>query len=330
MSKIWQEIEIKTEDGSLVKAIAPIIISASRSTDIPAFYSKWFFERLEKGYVKWVNPFNRRNIQYVSFEKVRVIVFWSKNPLPITKYLKILDEKGINYYFQFTLNDYEDERFEQGIPSLKERIKTFQTLSNLIGKEKVIWRFDPLILTEKINIDNLLERISKIANHLILYTDKLVYSYVDIAIYKNVLKNILKNIIKEDESIFNSKNILKSEFNIEQKIEFAEKIQKLSKDWRKINPNFKILTCSEDIELEKYDISHNKCIDDDLIIKLFNSDEMLMEFLSGLKLSNKLKDKGQRKDCKCIVSKDIGKYNTCLYNCIYCYANNSKKKSFLI
>ncbi|NMC67333.1 MAG: DUF1848 domain-containing protein [Spirochaetales bacterium] len=327
MPKIWENTEIIDENGKKFEAIAPLIISASRATDIPAFYSKWFFDRLFKGYTKWINPFNKKNVQYISFEKVRIIVFWSKNPKPIIPYLKILDEKGINYYFQYTLNDYEDEKFEIGLPSLKERIKTFQALSKLIGKEKVIWRFDPLILTDSLNVENLLIKVSKIAQDLLLYTNKLVFSFVDIAIYKKVINNM----IEKAPQIFNKDNILKSEFSYEQKIQFAKGIQNLQKDWKKINPNFTIATCAEDIDLKEYGIFHNKCIDDLLMVKLFNNNEYLMDFL-GYELPEKLpyiskkelKDKGQRKNCNCIVSKDIGAYNTCLYKCIYCYANSKK------
>ena len=99
---------IVVASGDSVDAMAPVIVSASRSTDIPAFYSKWFFERLKKGYCVWFNPFNQKP-SYVSFKNCRVIVFWTKNPKPILPYLHELDERGIHYYFQVTLNDYVKE-----------------------------------------------------------------------------------------------------------------------------------------------------------------------------------------------------------------------------
>ena len=102
---------ITTDDGRQVEATAPVIISASRSTDIPAFYAKWFFNRLAKGYCVWYNPFNQQPM-YVSFKNCKVIVFWTKNPAPIIPYLPELDKRGIHYYFQVTLNDYEQEGFE--------------------------------------------------------------------------------------------------------------------------------------------------------------------------------------------------------------------------
>ena len=115
----WDKIKIKRDNGECVDAQAPIIVSASRSTDIPAFYADWFFNRLEKGYSSWTNPFNGVD-SYISYEKTRLIVFWSKNPRPLLNYLHILKEKDINCYIQFTMNDYEDEQLEKGIKILGE------------------------------------------------------------------------------------------------------------------------------------------------------------------------------------------------------------------
>jgi len=329
MSKIWEKSEIVNENNDKVEAISPIIISASRATDIPAFYSKWFFDSLKKGYIKWKNPFNSKMVQYVCLEKVRLVVFWSKNPKPIIPYLHILDEKGINYYFQYTVNDYEEENFEPDLPPLNERVKTFQILSKIIGKEKVIWRFDPLILTKNLNVENLLAKISNIAENLLLFTNKLVFSFVDIAVYKKVINKMIKMV----PQVFNKENILMSEFTDQQKIQFAKGIYNLLKSWKEVNPEFSISTCAEDIDLKDCGITHNKCIDDSLMVNLFAYDEYLMKFLGYEKNSNNpyiskknLKDKGQRKNCLCIASKDIGTYNTCKYSCIYCYANSKNYK----
>lgn len=316
----WSKIDIKNEKGEIVKAQAPIIISASRSTDIPAFYSDWFVTRLKQGYVKWRNPFNGVPL-YVSFKKARLVVFWSKNPKPIIKHLDYISEKLPNFYFQYTLNNYDDEKLEFGVPSVDSRIDTFIELSEKIGKEKVIWRFDPLILTDKINVDDLLRKIEYIGDKLHNYTDKLVFSFADIESYKKVKNNLVKS------------NVNYKEFDKVSMIEFAEGLQKLNSKWK-----LDIGTCAENISLEEYGISHNKCIDDDLIINLFSKDKELMNFI-GVKIhepdifdptiriekTKKLKDKGQRELCGCIFSKDIGEYNTCPHLCEYCYANTSKE-----
>lgn len=311
----WEKSKIITDKGNEVLAQTPIIISASRSTDIPAFYSDWFFERLKKGYVKWLNPFNRVPL-FVSFEKARLFVFWSKNPKPIFKHLKYLDDRELNYYFQFTLNDYDKENFEERVPSLESRIETFIKLSEIIGKEKVIWRFDPYILTKEIGVDELLKKTENIGNKLKNYTNKMVFSFADIGIYSKVKKNLERG------------NINFQEFDKKTMNELASGLNELNKKWK-----FKIGTCTEKIDLDEYGILHNKCIDDDLIIELFNKDKELMDFL-GVKIqtnlfkeikTKNLKDKGQRTACGCIMSKDIGQYNTCPFGCVYCYANDSKE-----
>lgn len=315
--KAWNKKHIINDKGETVEAILPFVISASRSTDIPAFYSRWLMNRLEKGYITWINPFNRKE-QYVSFEETKIIVFWTKNPKPIIPYLKELDKKGIKYYFQFTLNDYENEYLEPNVPKLDTRIETFIDLSNLIGKEKVIWRFDPLILSSRITIGNLISKIEKIGNRINQYTDKLVFSFADIESYKKVQSNLSKT----NESY--------REFKQAEIDEFSEKIVELNKLW-----NLSLSTCAENIDLEKYNIEHNRCIDDELIYKIGKDDPKILDWLgfsnSMLSLfgndysyNTKLKDKGQRKACGCIVSKDIGMYNTCNHLCTYCYANHSE------
>ena len=121
------KICIVNDEGEEVEAFAPVILSASRATDIPAFYAEWFFERLESGHCRWRNPFNGVE-SYVAFRDVRFIVFWSKNPSPLIPYLDRLKEKEIGCYIQYTLNDYVEEGLEPGGPSLSERIKTFKEL----------------------------------------------------------------------------------------------------------------------------------------------------------------------------------------------------------
>ena len=310
---------IKIANGNIKRAQTPIIISASRATDIPAFYSDWLIDRFKKGYVKWKNPFNGVPI-YISLEHVRLIVFWSKNPRPLIQHLDYFNDRNINYYFQYTLNDYEHDNLELNVPKLNIRIDTFKELSDKIGKSKIIWRFDPLIMTNKIGVDELLRKTELIGNQLKGYTDKMVFSYADIRVYKKVQYNLQNNNIKYVEF---DENTMK---------EYAAGLRNLNRNW-----GFEIGTCSEKIALEEFGIVHNKCIDDDLMIRLFQHDKILMDYL-GVRISpadifhseykieklKKNKDKGQREFCGCVTSKDIGEYNTCPHLCEYCYANASK------
>ena len=315
----WQKVSIKRDNGQLAEAQAPVIISASRSTDIPAFYADWFFNRLEKGYCAWTNPFN--GVQsYVSFENMRFVVFWSKNPKPLIPLLHKLDEHGIGYYIQYTLNDYENEKLERGVPLLTDRIDTFKRLVDQIGFGKVIWRFDPLIMTDKITIDDLLRKVEGIGEQLRGYTEKFVFSFADISSYRRVKANLETSLIKYVE------------FEESTMTEMAKGLSDLNKKW-----GFQLATCAEKLDLEAYGIEHNRCIDDRLMVKYFSHDLKLMEFL-GAKIipadifnpepqvvfAKNNKDKGQRMFCGCIMSKDIGQYNTCPHLCEYCYANSSK------
>ena len=179
------KITINTPNGS-VQGLAPLIISASRTTDIPAFHTAWLMHRLRAGYCAWVNPFNRNQRQYISFEKCKVIVFWSKNPAPLLPELDEITDRGIKFYFQFTVNDHVKEGIEPNVPPLERRIETFLRLSEKIGPEKVIWRYDPIFLTPELAADEILERIARLGNRLAPATQKLVFSFIDIEGYTEV------------------------------------------------------------------------------------------------------------------------------------------------
>ena len=328
------KVQVHIDRGIQIEAATPVIISASRSTDIPAFYSKWFFNRLKKGYCVWYNPFNQKKM-YVSFARCRVIVFWTKNPKPILPYLHELDERGIHYYFQVTLNDYEGEGFESNVLNVEERIKTFRELSERIGHERVIWRFDPLMITPTLTPRTLLSRIWKIGNRLKGYTDKLVFSFVDVKAYRKVQSNLVK-----ETGCFTKENVEQAEMNEAQRLEMMEGLVKLREAWASEGWDIKLATCAEEIDLEKYGIEHNRCIDGELMERVFGDDKELVYYLHTGKWPEpdlfgeipdipaerkNLKDKGQRKVCGCMVSKDIGMYDTCRHFCVYCYANTSKE-----
>lgn len=294
------------DSGAEVTAQAPLIISASRATDIPAFYADWFFRRLEKGYVRWRNPFSGQD-SYVSFGNTRFIVFWSKNPAPLLSHLPTLKERKIGCYIQYTLNDYEAEGLEPNVPTLTQQINTFRRLVDALGMGAVVWRFDPLILTDSINIDTLLRKIARIADALVGYTEKLVFSFADIESYKKVSRNLRQN------------GINYREWHEDSMREFASRLSRLNYDkW-----NFRLATCAERIDLSEYGIEHNRCIDPELISRLAPDDAVLQNFLY-----NAGADSGQRKACSCILSKDIGAYNTCPHGCLYCYANTSPASAF--
>lgn len=327
------KVLVTTDSGNKVEASAPVIISASRSTDIPAFFSTWFFNRLERGYCTWINPFNQQK-QYISFSKCKVIVFWTKNPKPIIPYINILDKLGIHYYFQVTLNDYDKEGLEPNLPPIETRIESFKKLSDIIGQDKIIWRFDPILICSAISPRSILTKVWHIGNQLKSSTRKLVFSFVDIKAYRKVQNNLIK-----ETSLFTKDSVEYGEGTDTQRQEIIEGLCKLREIWKNDGWDLTMATCAESLDLEKYGIEHNRCVDGELMERLFGEDKDLVYYLHTGKLPEpnifgdvseipethkNLKDKGQRKLCGCMISKDIGMYNTCRHFCAYCYANTSR------
>lgn len=298
--------------------LEPVIISASRRTDIPAFFGDWFLKNLNSGYFKWTNPFNHRQVRYISTKKTRVIAFWTKNPAPFIPLLDEIEKYKMNYYFLYTLNNYEKEQIEPFLPSLAERTRSFIELSKRLGKDRIIWRYDPLILSQSISIEILLEKIAAIADDIKDYTNHLIISFIDIRCYPSMMKAHQERIPS-----------LMREWEKSECIEFAEKLSQLNKKW-----GLQIETCREEIDLSQFGIGHSHCIDDRLLRKSFSHDRELMTYL-GRNFQNcltpfstvpPLKDPGQSELCFCTLSKDIGSYNTCRHGCLYCYAIRHSKK----
>ena len=252
-------------------------------------------------------------------------------------FLHILKEKHIKCYIQYSLNDYEKEKLER-VPPLEKRIETFKALVGELGFGSVVWRFDPMILTDDISVDDIIRKVQNIGDQLKGYTEKLVFSYADIKLYYKVKRNL------------EASKIPYHEWETEQMEELASKLSAMNKErgW-----NYQLATCGEKIDIEKYGISHNRCIDGDLITRLAWDDKVLMDFMkvkilplpaptlfddgkqdlpeTAIMLPNNQyflsahkKDPGQRELCGCMAAKDIGEYNTCPHLCEYCYANTSK------
>ena len=272
---------------------------------------------------------------YMSFAKTKVVVFWTKNPEPMLKYLPELDRLGIHYYFHVTLNDYVDEGFESNVGPVGHRVDIFKRLSDTIGKEKVIWRFDPLIVTPHLSARQLLSKVYHVGNQLKGYTNKLVFSFIDVKAYRKVKNNLIK-----ETPYYTRETVESAEPSGGYLVELVEGLAKLRDHWKGEGWNLALATCGESIDLDKYSIDHNRCIDGDLMERLFSDDKELVYYLHTGNLpepdlfgsipeipeeKKNLKDKGQRKVCGCMISKDIGMYNTCGHFCVYCYANTSKE-----
>ena len=268
-----------------------MIISASRRTDIPCYYNEWFMNRIHAGYLLTRNPMNHSQISRITLSPkiVDCIVFWTKDAKNIIPHLKELDQLGYKYYFQFTLNPY-DRSIEPNLRDKDDIIDTFIELSKLIGKERIIWRYDPIILNDICDIDYHKTQFERMCKKLYTYTEKVIISFVDM--YAKV-KTPLISPLREDEII-----------------ELSEYVGKTAKAY-----GLPVYACCESMDLSPYGILKSSCIDKDTI-----------ERVCDIKLDLK-QDKNQRNGCGCYQSIDIGAYDTCANGCIYCYANKNHKNS---
>jgi hypothetical protein len=265
-----------------------MIISASRRTDIPACYPGWLCQRIREGFVLTRNPMRYHLVSKINLspETVDGIVFWTKNPAPFIGRLHELNAYA--YYFQFTLTSYGKD-IEPNVPvKSSDVIPAFQQLSDKIGPERVIWRYDPILLNKKYTEGYHMEYFYEIAKRLNGYTSKCIISFVDR--YKNTDRNT------------HDLGILEIEDNTKRKL--AETFSQTAHSY-----GISLETCAEEIDLNEYGIGHAKCIDGNLLGSQRGS---------PLKVS---KDKNQRPHCGCDASVDIGAYNTCPNGCKYCYAN---------
>ena len=268
-----------------------MIISASRRTDIPAFYSQWFFNRLDQGFVLVRNPMNPQQVSKISLDPKLIdgIVFWTKNPRGMMPHLDRL--KKYPYYFLFTITSYGPE-LERYLPPKDELIDTFIRLSDRVGKERVIWRYDPILVTDEIDEEYHYRHFAAIAGKLRHYTERCITSFLDL--YKKCERNL------EDFNIV--------QLEPEAMIRLAGTLKEVANRY-----HIEMVTCAEEISLSTVGIGHGKCIDDELIYRI-----------SGARLEVG-KDKHQRKTCRCVESIDIGAYNTCPHICLYCYANSDAR-----
>ena len=281
-----------------------MIISASRRTDIPAFYSEWFMNRIREGYCTVPNPFNRSQVSKVSLkpDDVDVIVFWTRNPRPLFPHLAELDRRGYRYYFQYTVLD-NPRLIDPKSPPVETAIAAFRELAGVVGMDRVIWRYDPIVLSEATPVEFHVAAHAYIAKALAGFTSRNVISLVDI--YRKAQSRlallgkagiVVENIGPDDAATPLPALLLPLAMTAHA-------------------CGMEIVSCAEEHSMSQYGIMPGKCVDDDYIARTF-----------GLRLNAK-KDPAQRRACGCVVSKDIGMYDSCLFGCQYCYATSSFERA---
>lgn len=265
-----------------------MILSASKRTDIPALYHRWFLSRIEEGYLLVANPRDHIRARRVELspETIDAIVFWSKDPLPMHAGFSRLDGLGYRWYLQFTLNGY-DRSIEPGLPAVEERVKTLRTLADCYGRQRIVWRYDPIILTEELTVDYHIDRFNYLAARLSGSFSHCMISFLDL--YPQAIRRMTNHRLLPPT---------------------APRVQELASAFGTIarREGFRILSCAESIELGAYGIDHGACVDRSMI-----------EGLCGYRLATK-KDPNAREGCGCIRHLDIGTYESCIHRCSYCYA----------
>ena len=277
-----------------------MIVSVSRRTDIPAFYSKWFLNRIRRGWCLVPNPFNANQVSRVTLAAAEVdaFVFWSRNPRPLMRYLDELDDMGCRYYFLFTLIGYPD-RIDPGSPPLSLSIRTFQELSARVGSQRVIWRYDPIVLSGLSGTGFHESNFRLVAQELKGATDRCIISFVKP--YRKARARMEAAAPGSSEPV---------DFGSPAICGLLNSISQTARENR-----MEIFSCASEQDLSAFGINSSKCIDADLISKLF-----------AIEISPP-KDPCQRKECGCATSRDIGMYNTCLFGCSYCYATSSLERA---
>jgi len=267
-----------------------MIVSASRRTDIPAFYGDWLFERIRQGYALVRNPFNSRLVYRVpiSAERTRCIVFWTKNPGSLIGRIEELESFGIPFYFLFTITGYGPE-LERNLPDKAELLRSFLSLSRRLGPDRVVWRYDPILFTSTYTPAEHLRLFGALAQRLSGFTGRCILSYL--TMYNKCRRNL--------------EGFDRIEVSPAARRETIEALQELAS-----GHGIELSSCAC-TELADSGVPAGKCVDDGLISRI------TARTFSGRK------DRSQRDSCLCVESADIGAYDTCLHHCLYCYANSN-------
>ena len=263
-----------------------MIINVGGRTDIVNYYTPWLLNRLEEGYAYSRNPFARENVYKLSLksEDVDCLLFCSKNYQPILKHIGDIDEK-YNILCNYTITAYGKD-IEPKVPSINQSIKTLKRLSDIVGVNKILWRYDPILLTEKYTVEKHLETFEYLAEKISPLVYRCIFSFVDM--YKKVEENMPEIIPFTDED----------------KVKLLKGIGEISKKY-----NLYTQTCATNENYEKYGIHAAGCTTREILEQAHNV------------VYKNVKGTGIRENCQCIPSRDIGAYNSCLSECKYCYAN---------
>lgn len=282
---------MEREELEMIPQSQPVVISASRRTDIPNYYASWFLQRLREGFVLVRNVRDYHQVRRVDLapDALACIVFWTKNFKPMMEYVPYLER--YSFYIHYAITAYGDD-VEPRVPPIGESIDCLRRIADRIGPERIIWRYDPIFMNRTYPLGHHVELFSHMASRLKGYTKRCVFSFLDHYGHIRDRMGTLEVEPLEDTTAHSIAAHIVTQCNTN---------------------GMATQTCAENFDFDYLGISHGACIDSQLI-----------ERISGLALGGK-RDKNQRPDCRCAPSVDIGTYNTCLNLCRYCYANHNEK-----
>ncbi len=266
-----------------------MILNTGLRTDIPGFFSEWFYNRIDEGFVYVRNPYAKNQIYSYRLdpELIDCIIFTTKNPRPMFRNLEKIDK--FNQYWHITITPYGKE-IEPNVPPVDEVIDSFKFLSERLGKEKVTLRYDPIFISEKYSLEKHIESFDYILDSLSDYTTEAIISFIDL--YEKTKRNFP-----------NAKEVTQDE-----RLRIGEEFAKIGEKY-----NIKVKTCAEGTELERFGIDSSGCMTKEVIEKAINKNLDIP------------KQKARNGECYCLLNNDIGEYNTCNHGCLYCYANSNKR-----
>ena len=266
-----------------------MILNTGLRTDIPGFFSQWFYNRIDEGFVYVRNPYAKNQVYSYKLnpELIDCIIFCTKNPKPMFENLEKLDE--FNQYWHITITPYESE-IEPNVPPVNEVIESFKYLSSRLGKDNISLRYDPIFINEKYTLKKHIESFEYIASSLSDYTDEAIISFIDL--YDKTRRNFPQA----------------RQVNKEERLRIGEEFAKIGKD-----NNLTIKTCVEGTELDKFGLDSSGCMTKETIERVIGKNLNINE------------QKARNGECYCLLNNDIGQYNTCNHGCLYCYANSNKR-----
>ena len=266
-----------------------MILNTGLRTDIPGFFSEWFYNRIDEGFIYVRNPYAKNQIYSYRLdpELIDCIIFTTKNPRPMFRNLEKIDK--FNQYWHITITPYGKE-IEPNVPPVDEVIDSFKFLSERLGKEKVTLRYDPIFISEKYSLEKHMESFDYILDSLSDYTTEAIISFIDL--YEKTKRNFP-----------NAKEVTQDE-----RLRIGEEFAKIGEKY-----NIKVKTCAEGTELERFGIDSSGCMTKEVIEKAINKNLDIP------------KQKARNGQCYCLLNNDIGEYNTCNHGCLYCYANSNKR-----